>query len=61
MKERTFAFLTTDSFRIEVKATSTRQAYFKAKKIAESKGHKITKTYTTYGRDGVDTGWRGMR
>ena len=60
-KERTFAFLTTDSFRIESKGKSIKQAYYKAKNIAKNNNKKIIPVYTTFGRSGIDTGWKGWK
>ena len=58
---RPYAFLTTDSWRIEVQARNAREAHSKASNVAKRNGKELTRTYTTYGRDGVDTGWRTMQ
>lgn len=59
-KFREYAFLTTDSFRISVNARNSLDGYRKAKKDAKKFGKKITTSYTTYGKNGIDTGWRSM-
>jgi hypothetical protein len=59
-KERPFAFLTTDGFRIEVYAIHPIQAYYRARKQAVKHRKTMTSTYTTYGRRGIDTGWKHL-
>ena len=64
-KEREYAFLTTDSFRVEVKARNAGQAYGRAlkeharltKEREEKFGlpaGKLTRNYETYGRSGIN-------
>jgi hypothetical protein len=48
----TFAFLTKDSFRIEVKATSPKAAYNKINSITHLKD-KITKSFVQYNSSGL--------
>ena len=55
----TYAFLTTDSWRIEASGNSIIQAFNKAKKLALKQGKRLTASYTTYPEStGIDTGWR---
>jgi len=72
VKERTYAILTSDSWRIEVKANSVRQAYKRAnEKLVGYKNNpemrakgmiadnsELTSGYMTFGRSGINTaGW----
>lgn len=55
----TYAFLTTDSWRIEASGSNIIQAFNKAKKDALKHGKRLTASYTTYpNRTGIDTGWK---
>lgn len=58
---KTFAFLTKDSFRIEVKASTPKSAYRKLVSITHLKD-KITKSYISYNKDGLASleGWKGL-
>jgi hypothetical protein len=55
-KQRAYAILTSDSWRIEVNAYDVADAYRKAK--AKHPDKKLTPAYMTFGRDGINTaGW----
>ena len=58
---KTYSFLTTDSFRVDVKASSPKAAYNKLKSIPFHVD-KITKSYIVYGKDGLASldGWRAL-
>lgn len=49
---KTFAFLTKDSFRVEVKASNAKSAYNKLNSVTYFKD-KITKSYIEYNKDGL--------
>lgn len=57
----TYAFLTKDSFRVDVEATSPRAAYRKLMSIPFFR-HRITTAYIKYDKDGLAAldGWRGL-
>lgn len=58
---KTFAFLTKDSFRIDVKASTPRAAYRKLLSIPHL-AEKITPSYIQYDKDGLAAldAWRGL-
>jgi len=57
---KTFAFLTKDSFRVEVKASTPRSAYNKLMSIPHL-AEKTTKSYVVYDRDGFTSyDWKGL-
>lgn len=49
---KTFAFLTKDSFRIDVKASTAKSAYRKLASVPNY-SDKITKSYIQYDKDGL--------
>lgn len=59
-KYREYAYLTSDSFRIPVQAMNVHQGYSRAVKEGRKHGKEVIPVYTTYGRIGIDTGWRGV-
>ena len=66
---RTYAFLTTRSFRVEATAKTARKAYTRARRKLKRyapnlkrRAGKITSTYIRYNKDGFqETGWRKLR
>lgn len=58
---KTYAFLTKDSFRIEVKASTPKSAYNKLMSIIHLKDN-VTKSFIKYSKDGLASldGWKAI-
>ena len=62
-KNRSYAFLTRDSFRIEVEAPSAISAFRKARLVGDAKNKVVTNSYITFGKSGFasNDSWKTLK